>query len=177
MCVQVSPSEALLSSALGFETRCETIYDTTKPDSLLEFNSTLVDLMSWSSCFESDRKSQLESAWIEFSNDNEYPLSASAMTVDSLQPRSSSQRMSKGSGEDSIPLELGPRSKQSQQSSLTIVYENGRGEMSTGCDIAKPAPGRHGPLPTESALRIAKTRREKTVCISCRICKVAVSFQ
>jgi hypothetical protein len=61
-----------------------------------------------------------------------------------------------------------------QLPSLRIIYENGRGDLTTE-DDQRVTNGRRGPLPPEKARQIAQTRREKTVCISCRMKKLAVS--
>jgi hypothetical protein len=64
---------------------------------------------------------------------------------------------------------------QSQLTQLDLLLENGRGDMKTETGVESHPVGRRGPLPTDKALQIAKTRREKSVCIRCRMKKVAVS--
>jgi len=66
-------------------------------------------------------------------------------------------------------------SKQYQPTQLDLILENGRGDMRTEAGVKRHPIGRRGPLPADRALRIAKTRREKSVCIPCRMKKVSVS--
>jgi hypothetical protein len=61
------------------------------------------------------------------------------------------------------------------KSPLNIILDNGLGDLRTGEGLKKLPNGRRGPLSIDSAIRIAKTRREKTVCLRCRTKKVAVS--
>jgi hypothetical protein len=69
---------------------------------------------------------------------------------------------------------LQPNGNPPPQSSLRIILDDGMGDLKTDEGLKMLPSGRRGPLPTERALRIAKTRREKTVCLQCRMKKVSV---
>lgn len=61
------------------------------------------------------------------------------------------------------------------ETNLNLLLENGRGDMTTESGVKMSALGRRGPLPADRASRIAKIRRDKSVCITCRLRKVSVS--
>lgn len=67
-------------------------------------------------------------------------------------------------------------SNRRQQTPLEILLENGCGDIQTEAGVQKQPHGRRGPLPADRARRIATTRSEKSVCITCRMKKVSVSY-
>lgn len=71
--------------------------------------------------------------------------------------------------------QLQPKANTHHKSPLNIILDNGLGDLRTGEGLKKLPNGRRGPLSIDRAIRIAKTRREKTVCLPCRTKKVAVS--
>lgn len=75
-----------------------------------------------------------------------------------------------------LPL-IQPTADPHHVSSLYIIHDSGLGELRAENGMKMLRRGRRKPLPREKALRIAKARRERTVCLICRMKKVAVSYK
>lgn len=72
---------------------------------------------------------------------------------------------------------LRPSTNANHQSRLRIILDDGLGDLRTEMGLKKVPNGRRGPLPKDKAARVAKTRKERTVCLTCRMMKVAVGFR
>ncbi|KAF2835062.1 hypothetical protein M501DRAFT_982994 [Patellaria atrata CBS 101060] len=67
----------------------------------------------------------------------------------------------------------GSLTRNAHTSPLKIVQQDGKGNITANAELARPAGGRRGPLPKHKIKSITKTRREKSVCIKCRLSKVS----
>ena len=182
-CQQAIQLESQSSNAPEFESTGEKRSESIELDNSLagldqaDFRSLpYFDYFDYFDYFEPDGRDRLGNPLIESLDYDRCLIPASEMIADSLQPAIDSECIAEGSGEHLLSLFGQSNSEQTQPPSLIIVYCNGRGGSSAVDGVIRPTHGRHGPLPRETASRVAKTRKEKTVCIPCRTRKVSVSY-